>query len=125
MRLAWSDRDDDAATVFVKWVGWAIVLVSVAVALSLVVRRVDLNPFIVGIVGFGLASGLLAARTGRTFFPFLLLLLAAYPTIFGWYVFFYVPLLLLLAIGGVARTVRLVRMRSQPQPSNPSTPLSQ
>ncbi|HJR97866.1 MAG TPA: hypothetical protein VJ979_08165 [Actinomycetota bacterium] len=114
MRLAWSGRDDDSATFFVRWTGWAIVLVSVTVALSLVVRSVDLNPFIVATVGFGLASGLLAARTGRAFFPFLLLVLAAFPTIFGWYVFFYLPLLLLLAVGGAARTIR----RAPPEPSS-------
>jgi len=118
VRFAWSDRDDDSATVFVKRTGWAIILVSVAVALSLVVRRVDLNPFVVGTIGFGLASGLLAARTGRALIPLLLLLLATYPTIFGWYVFFYLPLLLVLTVGGVAGTIRLFRRRSQPEPSN-------
>jgi hypothetical protein len=32
-----------------------------------------------------------------------LLLLAAFPTTFGRYVFFYLPLLILLIVGGVAR----------------------
>ena len=103
MKRPWSDPDEGSPTIFVRWTGWAIVLVSVAVAASLVVRQVDLNPFIVTTIGFGVASGLLAARTGHALFAFVLLLLAAYPTIFGWYVFFYVPLLLLLAIGGIAR----------------------
>jgi hypothetical protein len=116
--LPWRDRNDGSATVFIRSTGWAIVLVTVVVVLTLIVRRVDLNPFIVGMVGFGLASGLLAARTGRTFVPFLLLLLAAYPTIFGWYVFFYLPLLLLLMIGGVAGSLTRLRRGPDPAPSN-------
>lgn len=103
MKTPWSDRNENSATVFVRWIGWAIVLVSILVAISLVARKVDLNPFIVMTVGLGVASGVVAAQTRHAFFAFVLLLCAAYPTIFGWYVFFYLPLLLLLAIGGAAR----------------------
>ena len=114
MQPVWSDRDEGYATGFVRWTGWAIVLVSVVVALSLVARRVDINPYIVGTVGFGIASGLLAAQTGHALVPFVLLVFAAFPTIFGWYVFFYLPLLLLLAIGGVARLMSPLRERGDP-----------
>jgi len=112
MRLPWSAREDDAATRYLRWVGWTIVVVSLVVTVSLVVRRVDLNPFVVVMVAFGLASGLVAARTGRALLAFVLLYVAAFPTIFGWYVFFYLPLFLLLAIGGVARLVHGRRVTS-------------
>ena len=117
MASAWGDPYEGRATTFVRWVGGATIIVSVAVAVSLVVRGVDFNPFVIATVLVGLASGLLAARTGRAFFPFLLLLLAAFPTIFGWYVFFYLPLLLLLVIGGIARLVTSPRRFTEPQPT--------
>ena len=103
------DEVADPAGTFVRWTGWAIVLVSVGVALSLVVRGVDLNPFIVLTVGCGLASGLLAVRTGRALLPLVILVVATYPTIFGWYVYFFLPLLILLAIGGAARGISAIR----------------
>ena len=67
-------------------------------------------------VVLGGAAGLVAARTGRAFFAFVLLLFAAYPTIFGWYVFFSLPLLLVLAIGGAARFFGGPRT-AEPRPS--------
>lgn len=70
--------------------------------ITLLAREVDPNAFIVATVGLGIASGLLAARTGRALLPLGLLVVGAIPTIFGWYVFFYLPLILLLAIGGIA-----------------------
>jgi hypothetical protein len=103
MRLIPTEQDEGFATTFVRWVGAVTIVVSIAVAISIVARGVDFNVFIAGTVLFGLASGLLAAGRGRAFFPFVLLMLAAFPTIFGWYVFFYLPLLLLLIVGGVAR----------------------
>jgi hypothetical protein len=120
--LPWTDRDDGFDTGFVRWVGWATVLLSLAVAISLLGRGVDLNPFIVGTVGFGLASGLLAARTGHAFVPFVLLICAAFPTIFGWYVFFYLPLLLLMLVGGAARLAVTLRGRAEAGPSTRGVP---
>jgi hypothetical protein len=117
MASAWGDPNEGRATTFVRWVGGATIIVSVGVAVSLVARGVDFNPFVLATVLVGLASGLLAARTGRAFFPFILLLLAAFPTIFGWYVFFYLPLLLLLVIGGVARMMTTQRGPTEPQPA--------
>ena len=103
MRLPWSDREDDPVTGYLRWIGWTIVVVNLVVAVSLVVRRVDLNPFIVMTIAFGITSGLVAARTGRALLAFVLLFVAAFPTIFGWYVYFYLPLFLLLALGGAVR----------------------
>ena len=105
VRLRPTEEDEGSATTFVRWVGAATIVVSMTVAVSILARGVDLNPFIAGTVLLGLASGLLAASKGRALLPFVLLLLAAFPTIFGWYVFFYLPLLLLLIVGGVARSV--------------------
>jgi hypothetical protein len=120
MAFARGDAHEGRATTFVRWVGGATIIVSLVVAVSLVVRSVDFNPFVIATVLVGLASGLLAVRTGRAFFPFLLLLLAAFPTIFGWYVFFYLPLLLLLVIGGIARLVTSPRRPTEARPTDTS-----
>ena len=120
MTWAPGDAREGRATTFVRWVGGATIIVSLVVAVSLVIRNVDFNPFVIATVLVGLASGLLAARTGRASFPFLLLLLAAFPTIFGWYVFFYLPLLLLLVIGGIARLVTSTRGPTKARPIDTS-----
>ena len=60
MASAWGDPYEGRATTFVRWVGGATILVSVAVAVSLVARGVDFNPFVLATVLVGLASGLLA-----------------------------------------------------------------
>ncbi len=96
--------------------GAATIVVSVVVAVSLVARGVDFHPFNIWIVLVGLFSGLLAARTGRAFLALVLLVLAAYPTIFGWYVYFYLPLVLLLMSGGVARLATRRSSEAEAQP---------
>jgi hypothetical protein len=95
----------------VRTVGVLTVAVAIVIPVTLLVRRVDLNPFILVTEAMTIVAAVVALRTRRALPTALLLIVATYSTIFGWYVLFYLPLLVLLAIAGVARAVEAVATR--------------
>lgn len=96
-----------------RMVGWAIIAVSVGVFVSLIVR--DVEP-VLAVVVIGLAAGVLTL-TGRAGTAFWLLLVATMPAITSWYVAFYLPLLVLLAVVWARRA-------RHPADEEPLTPAS-
>jgi hypothetical protein len=88
-----------------------VLTVAIVIPATLLVRRVDLNPYIIVTEAMTIVAAVVALRTRRALPTALLLIVATYSTIFGWYVLFYLPLLVLLAIADVARAVDAVATR--------------
>jgi len=105
-------RDLDVRT---RVVGWVIIAVNVGVFVSLIVR--DVEPVLaVVVLAFGLAAGALTL-TGRTGAGFWFLLVATVPSITSWYIAFFLPLLVLLAVVWARRA-------RHPADEEPLTPAS-
>jgi hypothetical protein len=87
----------------VRLTGILAAAVAIVVPITLIVRHVDLNGFIVAMEVATIAASAIALRTRRALPTAVLLVLAMYPTLFGWYVFFYLPLVAILAVAAAAR----------------------
>jgi hypothetical protein len=99
---------EEPGSKLVRATGVLSVLLSAGVLSSLVVRGVDLNVVNMSTIALGFVAGVVGALTSRALPAGLLMAAATLPTVFGWYVFLYLPFLLLFLLGGImrARTAR-------------------